>query len=81
MKSIFNKIVFGSSLFLSFLAFAESEEIDQYTIVCTKEEEEQEEIVVSHWNDIRWDFIDASEISSFTSNSRAQISVNEDNLE
>ena len=62
-------------------AFAESEEIDQYTIVCTKEEEEQEEIVVSHWNDIRWDFIDASEISSFTSNSRAQISVNEDNLE
>ena len=40
MKNMFNKIVFGSSLFLSALAFAETEEnkdTEPVTVVCTGE--------------------------------------------
>ena len=38
MKNILNKIVFGSSLFLSVLAFAETEEqkdVEAVSVVCT----------------------------------------------
>ena len=40
MKNMFNKIVFGSSLFLSVLAFAETEEkevVEPVAVVCTGE--------------------------------------------
>ncbi len=40
MKNILNKIVFGSSLFLSVLAFAETEEnkdVEPVSVVCTGE--------------------------------------------